>query len=51
LLRSRAALDQALHKTITEMAYIATEIEDGFYFINLQIPAFINDAAPSRPVL
>ena len=40
-----------LHKTITEMAYVANEIDDGFYFINLQIPAFINDAAPSRPVL
>lgn len=40
-----------LHKTITEMAYFAAEIDDGFYFVNLQTPAFINDAAPSRPVL
>ena len=40
-----------LNKTITEMAYIDNAIADGFYFINLQIPAFINDAAPSRPVL
>lgn len=39
------------HKTITEMAYIDNAIEDGFYFINLQTPAFVNDAAPSRPVL
>ena len=38
-------------KTITEMAFIDNKISDGFYFINLQIPAFINDAAPSKPVL
>jgi kynurenine formamidase len=47
----QASPNSLLHKTITEMAYIAAEIEDGFYFINLQTPAFINDAAPSRPVL
>jgi kynurenine formamidase len=47
----QASPNSLLHKTITEMAYIAPEIEDGFYFINLQTPAFINDAAPSRPVL
>lgn len=39
------------HKTITEMAYFPTEIQDGFYAINIQLPAFNNDAAPSRPVL
>ena len=47
----QAGPNSLLHKTITEMAYFASEIDDGFYFINLQIPAFINDAAPSRPVL
>lgn len=40
-----------VNKTITEMAYIDESISDGFYFINLQTPAFINDAAPSRPML
>jgi kynurenine formamidase len=40
-----------VNKTITEMAYIDEHIVDGFYFLNLQMPAFINDAAPSRPVL
>jgi kynurenine formamidase len=39
------------NKTITEMAFIADEVADGFYFINIQTPAFHNDAAPSRPVL
>jgi len=38
-------------KTITEMAFIADDIADNFYFINIQTPAFLNDAAPSRPVL
>jgi hypothetical protein len=38
-------------KTITEMAFIADETPDDFYFINIQTPAFHNDAAPSRPVL
>lgn len=40
-----------INKTITEMAYIDNAISDGFYFLNLQTPAFINDAAPSRPML
>jgi len=40
-----------INKTITEMAYIDNAITDGFYFLNLQTPAFINDAAPSRPML
>ncbi len=38
-------------KTITEMIFVPQEVEDGFYLLNLQIPAFVADAAPSRPVL
>jgi kynurenine formamidase len=38
-------------KTITEMAFVADEVNDDFYFINIQTPAFNNDAAPSRPAL
>jgi kynurenine formamidase len=40
-----------VNKTITEMAFIDDEIPDDFYFINIQTPAFHNDAAPSRPIL
>jgi len=40
-----------VNKTITEMAFIEDEICDGFYLINIQTPAFHNDAAPSRPLL
>jgi len=39
------------HKTVTEMIYVDNQLVDGFYFLNLQTPAFVNDAAPSRPVL
>lgn len=38
-------------KTITEMVYIPESIKDGHYFVNIQIPPFYSDAAPSRPVL
>lgn len=39
------------HKTITEMIYVSNNIKNGNYILNLQIPDFIADAAPSRPVL
>ena len=37
--------------TITELAFIPNEVQDGFYFLNIQIPHFKCDAAPSRPIL
>jgi kynurenine formamidase len=37
--------------TITELAFIAPTIRDGWYLLDLQIPAFLADAAPSRPIL
>ena len=40
-----------LHKTITEMIYVDDTIKDGWYFLNLQIASFENDASPSKPVL
>jgi len=38
-------------KTITELAFIPDAVTDGFYFLNLQLPHFVCDAAPSRPIL
>lgn len=38
-------------KTITEMAYVDNKIPDGKYLLNIQIPDFIGDAAPSRLML
>ncbi|GAA4275524.1 cyclase family protein [Aquimarina mytili] len=37
--------------TITEMVYVDNEIKDGNYLLNLQIASFVNDAAPSKPIL
>ncbi len=35
-------------KTITEMIYAPDEVKDGKYLMNIQIPNFVTDAAPSR---
>ena len=43
--------DPRLDATITELVYIPESIQDGLYFLNLQVAPFVNDAAPSRPVL
>jgi kynurenine formamidase len=37
--------------SITELAWVAPTIRDGWYMLDLQIPAFLADAAPSRPLL
>ncbi|HLP88535.1 MAG TPA: cyclase family protein [Nostocaceae cyanobacterium] len=44
-------LNESSLKTISEMIYVPNEIEDGCYLLNLQIPAFVADAAPCRPLL
>ena len=41
----------AQNKTITEMIFVPDLLDDGHYLLNLQIPAFVSDAAPSRPIL
>jgi arylformamidase len=38
-------------RTITEMAYIPDELVDGLYFLSLQIPGLMLDAAPCRPLV
>lgn len=37
--------------TVTEMVYVPDSVKDGYYLLDLQIPAFMTDAAPSRPIL
>lgn len=37
--------------TITELAFIANQIKDGFYLLNLQITGLETDASPSKPIL
>lgn len=48
--QSQPTTGSLIHKTITEMAYFGDDIPDGFYFINLQLTAFKNDASPSKPM-
>ena len=43
--------DTRVHATITEMIYVENAIEDGAYYLNLQITSFVNDASPSKPIL
>ena len=39
------------YNTVTEMIYAPDEAKDGPYLLNLQIPPFTADAAPSRPLI
>jgi kynurenine formamidase len=43
--------DARLDCTITEMIFVADEVKDGSYLLNLQMAPFENDASPSKPVL
>lgn len=43
--------ESLINNTITELIYVPDVISDGSYLLNLQIPAFLSDAAPSSPVL
>ena len=49
---SRRAADATRPRaSITELAFIGPGIPDGLYLLDLQLPAFLSDAAPSRPLL
>ncbi|HEY6483237.1 MAG TPA: cyclase family protein [Steroidobacteraceae bacterium] len=37
--------------TITELAFVPDEVADGFYLLEIQVPALGGDAVPSRPML
>jgi hypothetical protein len=39
------------HALVTELAFVPDDVRDGLYLLDLQVPAFAADAAPSRPVL
>jgi arylformamidase len=40
-----------LDATITEFIFVPNSVDDGTYFLNLQIAPFENDATPSKPVI
>jgi kynurenine formamidase len=49
---SRSAGPSArIERTITEMIYVPDSLPDGRYLLNIQIPHFMSDAAPSRVLL
>ena len=49
---SRRAADASRPRaSITELAWIEPGIPDGLYLLDLQMPPFLTDAAPSRPLL
>ena len=47
----KGEVDTTSDRTISELAYIPNVIKDGFYFLEIQLPHFQCDAAPSRPIL
>lgn len=47
----RASEAKRPRASITELAWIDAAIADGHYLLDLQMPAFLSDAAPSRPLL
>lgn len=49
--QSQPTIHSLIYKTITELAFINNDINDGFYFLNLQLTALLTDATPSKPVL
>jgi kynurenine formamidase len=46
-----AGADTRTDKTITEMIFVDDSVLDGLYLLDLQVPAWHSDAAPSNPVL
>jgi arylformamidase len=46
-----AQLARRGHALVTELAYVPATAADGLYLLDLQVPAFGADAAPSRPVI
>jgi len=49
--KGKALNQKTQNKTITEMIFVSSSLKDGAYLLNLQIPAFVSDAAPSRPII
>lgn len=43
--------EQLSLNTITEMIYVNDDLEDGRYFLTIEMPSLGTDAVPSRPIL
>lgn len=47
----REVNSRTAHKTVTEFIYADDSVDDGYYLLEIQIPPFLSDAAPSTPLL
>ena len=47
----RVLWDARPRATVTELIFVPDEVPDGLYRLSLQVPAFVSDAAPSRPLI
>lgn len=47
----QAARAKRAHCSVTELIHVKNVIEDGYYLLDLQLPSFMTDAAPSRPLI
>lgn len=43
--------EEHLHKSVTEMIYVADAVKDGNYVLDIQIPRWHSDAVPSQPII
>jgi kynurenine formamidase len=41
----------ARRRTVTELIYVPDDVPDGRYLLTIQLPRWVTDAAPSRPLL
>lgn len=48
---ARSVNPKTVNMTITEFIYAADSVADGYYLLEIQIPPFLSDAAPSTPLL
>lgn len=48
---TEAGPETRMDRTVTEMIFVDDGVEDGLYLLDLQVPAWHSDAAPSNPVL
>lgn len=49
--RVRPGVPNPAARTITEMIFVPDEIDDGLYWLDLQLAPIVSDAVPSRPVI
>lgn len=49
--RVQPGVADAAARSLTEMIFVPDDIEDGCYWLDLQLAPFVSDAVPSRPII